>query len=251
MLVGYALVRFLSTPSRGGRQDGEGHILNAAGISIHALTWRATLARVWRLSVVGISIHALTWRATQYYVTVSNSGYISIHALTWRATQGGGQSPYPPSYFYPRPHVEGDRMYLIGLARLRIFLSTPSRGGRRSSSRIKKLQLRISIHALTWRATCPLRCLLSLDADFYPRPHVEGDMVFDWFSWQRDGFLSTPSRGGRLVDIGWDEAYCHFYPRPHVEGDANPTKIAKDVRDFYPRPHVEGDRYLWFTDNVV
>ena len=56
--------------------------------------------------------------------------------------------------------------------------------------------------------------------DFYPRPHMEGDV--DESEWP-----------------GEDVSY--FYPRPHMEGDQGEQGIAGVAADFYPRPHMEGD----------
>ena len=80
-----------------------------------------------------------------------------------------------------------------------LFLSTPSRRGRRQA-----------------KVSAALRA-----ADFYPRPRVEGDSSAKSCGGRPSVFLSTPSRRGRRSS--W--AACgivpsHFYPRPRVEGDA-------------------------------
>ena len=77
----------------------------------------------------------------------------------------------------------------------------------------------ISIHALTWRATWRAGSLWRTAANFYPRPHMEGDS---------SAYLTIDS----LVD---------FYPRPHMEGDVTDRKSKSSSFNFYPRPHMEGD----------
>ena len=78
----------------------------------------------------------------------------------------------------------------------------------------------ISTHALTWRATIIyVTCFTGVD-NFYPRPHMEGDIE------------------ERFAFPNWG----NFYPRPHMEGDcAHQGGPADGATDFYPRPHMEGD----------
>ena len=54
---------------------------------------------------------------------------------------------------------------------------------------------------------------------FYPRPHMEGDVI--------DRVVCA-----KVVD---------FYPRPHMEGDARCFPLKTVLSYFYPRPHMEGD----------
>ena len=56
----------------------------------------------------------------------------------------------------------------------------------------------ISTHALTWRATLLYRMVVGRIDNFYPRPHMEGDVR-----------TKAGQRMGRQ----------NFYPRPHMEGD--------------------------------
>ena len=129
------------------------------------------------------------------------------------------------SYFYPRPHMEGDIPTCPGpmtgapflptpshggrpmrtptASRAGRFLPTPSHGGRRSCNfyqahrilflptpshggRLKHAKMmmytkRISTHALTWRATGWCALPQGRAADFYPRPHMEGDMILSFY----------------------------------------------------------------------
>ena len=57
------------------------------------------------------------------------------------------------NYFYPRPHMEGDIRLFIDRRILMTFLSTPSHGGRLLPSFTHNSIKLISIHALTCRAT--------------------------------------------------------------------------------------------------
>ena len=144
-------------------------------ISIHALTRRATESTSLRLRTKQISIHALTRRATGKTSWMMIAFIISIHALTRRATVDKGiQNPF--RVFQSTPSRGGRHLMPLSLSRCGIFQSTPSRGGRPAKSwvdkvlqaafqstpsrggrrhrhRMKESGCRISIHALTRRAT--------------------------------------------------------------------------------------------------
>ena len=85
-------------------------------------------------------------------------------------------------------------------------------------------------------------CNVGIFADFYPRPHMEGDQLkprslrifFQAISthaltWRATPacqvdiivlkFLPTPSHGGRPFNSPASSQILHFYPRPHMEGD--------------------------------
>ena len=68
----------------------------------------------------------------------------------------------------------------------------------------------ISTHALTWRATAVDGIGNLQQADFYPRPHMEGDFLLLFYT-----------KGG-LKD---------FYPRPHMEGDLTVPQDDGSERD--------------------
>ena len=70
---------------------------------------------------------------------------------------------------------------------------------------------RISIHALTWRATFPLIVIARVISYFYPRPHMEGD------------YLATVPL---LVKN-------NFYPRPHMEGDSKHAEVQACISAAY------------------
>ena len=81
------------------------------------------------------------------------------------------------------------------------------------------MEIIISIHALTWRATCFLAPLVHNKRDFYPRPHVEGDLQ----RWEVmiGGTISIHALTWRATQLSQSltSASFYFYPRPHVEGD--------------------------------
>ena len=59
-----------------------------------------------------------------------------------------------------------------------------------------------------------------MSTNFYPRPHMEGDI--ELYLEQKAGviFLPTPSHGGRpIARIPARQSVLYFYPRPHMEGD--------------------------------
>ena len=124
--------------------------------------------------------------------------------------------------FYPRPHMEGDRLreknedwrerflptpshggrllmaIIPGLKPK--FLPTPSHGGRHGNLQQVDLADVISTHALTWRATSPGR------------------------ENQQNAEISTHALTWRATSAAVIFALtaAHFYPRPHMEGD-NPA----------------------------
>ena len=55
--------------------------------------------------------------------------------------------------------------------------------------------------------------------DFYPRPHMEGDIQTSTRDIIDGQFLPTPSHGGRLATVDFSNDFEDFYPRPHMEGD--------------------------------
>ena len=123
----------------------------------------------------GVSIHARTWRATQKLTQPTRHRSVSIHARTWRATRRANPTRHSASCFNPRPHVAGDTRHNVLLAladrfnpRPHVagdlgtlltwmqdhkFQSTPARGGRHSGLGERYYWLCVSIHARTWRAT--------------------------------------------------------------------------------------------------
>ena len=177
-----------------------------------------------------ITVYVPLWMSTDFYPRPHMEGdalgsaindvmEISTHALTWRATVPQQNSFYLNSHFYPRPHMEGDLCQVHGSTTPRRFLPTPphggrlvedialliplgflptpSHGGRQLSKEVKKTLGDISTHALTWRATRDCVGAQRLHRNFYPRPHMEGD-------------ISLRTYRILLPD---------FYPRPHMEGD--------------------------------
>ena len=143
-------------------------------VSIHALTWRATLLNPANAKFLEVSIHALTWRATlrngtdvlyrMFQSTPSHGGrllpadasapdrIVSIHALTWRATA-------------------------VRSCRLKSgAVSIHALTWRATIVPLLVLPLRcVSIHALTWRATTLFLYFALTRSSFNPRPHMEGD----------------------------------------------------------------------------
>ena len=78
--------------------------------------------------------------------------------------------------FNPRPHAEGDSVQCY------VFFN-----------------IRVSIHALTRRATYTRFPFSSFLNGFNPRPHAEGDWRWRKLVIIQREFQSTPSRGGRRL----------------------------------------------------
>ena len=149
--------------------------------------------------VKNISTHALTWRATVFVITNTIFPQDFYPRPHMEGDKNPGRSVPPGSDFYPRPHMEGDALktYIEGTDFIsthaltwratrrkikasvwRLFLPTPSHGGRHTD---------IS-------SPCAFR-------DFYPRPHMEGDLSLSNISLITLKFLPTPSHGGRPCKI--------------------------------------------------
>ena len=77
---------------------------------------------------------------------------ISTHALTWRATEFGHCLIGLILHFYPRPHMEGDRMAEPATGSGHDFYPRPHMEGDPFPPPGPE-SVFISTHALTWRAT--------------------------------------------------------------------------------------------------
>ena len=147
--------------------------------------------------------------------------------------------------------MEGDIAISVQGLELLEFLPTPSHGGRLLYLKGGHLEAEISTHALTWRATsgCQIKmskCLFlptpshggrrdllfraKRSADFYPRPHMEGDI------WSEYSQYTLPLT--RTI---------YFTPRPPMAGHDCFKRCYSGSLDFYPRPHMEGD--IWSEDS--
>ena len=100
---------------------------------------------------------------------------ISTHALTWRAT--GVILEHPDNFlFLPTPSHGGRHIDDPDAEDELVFLPTPSHGGRHPITVPADMTYRISTHALTWRATSATSTSVITCVNFYPRPHMEGDI---------------------------------------------------------------------------
>ena len=102
---------------------------------------------------------------------------ISTHALTWRATVAQEVNVLA-KLFLPTPS-HGGRQYRQRLSERHRRISTHALTWRATLLReiLRGSPLGISTHALTWRATPPPSGALCNPSDFYPRPHMEGDFL--------------------------------------------------------------------------
>ena len=101
--------------------------------------------------------------------------------------------------FNPRPHAEGDQ----------------------DNHSANKISGKVSIHALTRRATAINATAKQIELCFNPRPHAEGDAMPKKPTTKHNWFQSTPSRGGRRAKILQNQQKTSFNPRPHAEGDGS------------------------------
>ena len=133
-----------------------------------------------------ISTHALTWRAT---LDIPNRGLtiinISTHALTWRATIGLALQKTRFQYFYPRPHMEGDRAVGQLLLSLHHFYPRPHMEGDPRNGVYGRDEVNFYPRPhMEGDGYCPRD--ISDAGHFYPRPRVEGDELVG---------LATPKEG--------------------------------------------------------
>ena len=77
--------------------------------------------------------------------------------------------------------------------------------------------------------------------NFYPRPHMEGDIQSSTRDIIDGQFLPTPSHGGRPVLETASDFQIAFLPTPSHGGRHYLCQQTKMKGDFYPRPHMEGD----------
>ncbi len=132
-----------------------------------------------------------------------------------------------------------------------LFQSTPSWRGRR----IPKLR---SIFSSIFQSTPSWRgrlwrcffCPLSMSY-FNPRPHEEGDEIFQACHSCLELFQSTPSWRGRQYRWRAPETTINFNPRPHEEGDVHFLRLWGFWRYFNPRPHEEGDKTIYKRTNTL
>ena len=133
----------------------------------------------------------------QQVKTVGSCLQIFLPTPSHGGRQWRNQAKNRPYHFYPRPHMEGD---LLGdkIDRQGGFLPTPSHGGRPPSFRRHQSHIRISTHALTWRATTAAintwkEKMISTHALTWRATCSRLTGLLTCFK-----FLPTPSHGGRL-----------------------------------------------------
>ena len=108
---------------------------------------------------------------------------------------------------------------------------------------------------------------------FNPHPRMEGDDMSCQGQTDVSLFQSTPSHGGRLMDLQGKHTRINvsihaltwratgsalsavpisisFNPRPHMEGDILPFSSKRHVFRFNPRPHMEGDDESTFIERT-
>ena len=142
--------------------------------------------------------------------------------------------------FNPRPHAEGDKfIHLLTYCQSGFNPRPHAEGDTRPT--VPAEQLKVSIHALTRRAT-PL-IVFSAD-EFSVSIHAltrRATKIVSMIS-KYKRFQSTPSRGGRpYLRIKQSKSVFCFNPRPHAEGDDFFNIDFNVVNSFNPRPHAEGD----------
>ena len=211
-----------------------------------------------------VSIHARTWRAIEIRAEKPRLFVVSIHARTWRAIIRSSVESERITCFNPRPHVAGDRTTKISRSLVTCFNPRPHVAGDRLPDCEDASQVRVSIHARTWRAitllsrsrfsstvsihartwraiTHPLQGLGD-HRRFNPRPHVAGDGLPQPSPHTGAMFQSTPARGGRLPALSSrSSSPIEFQSTPARGGRSGSERPRKAVSGFNPRPHVAGD----------
>ncbi len=108
------------------------------------------------------------------------------------------------------------------------------------------MEIKISIHTLTWRVTYFGEKGNVRYFNFNPHPHVEGDELPEAKYPFPGDFNPHPHVEGDSALIATSNISGYFNPHPHVEGDENKRDKFVLHRDFNPHPHVEGDCYIWY-----
>ncbi len=234
---------FQSTPPRGGRHRGRGCWRAHRAISIHAPAWGAT-AGIQRLSRRA-KFQSTPPRGGRHITSATSAGVTNFNP---RPRVGGdsqtGWSGYRWLYFNPRPRVGGDsRAASSRFDCLRLFQSTPPRGGRPRSPPAAPpahthfnprprvggdpagghghAESCISIHAPAWGATACVRWAAGW-SDFNPRPRVGGDERLIDIELPIHISIHAPAWGATSTVL----TRCgtiYFNPRPRVGGDCNPA----------------------------
>ena len=117
---------------------------------------------------------------------------------------GGASKMREVLNFYPRPHMEGDWPTTRRTIGLRISTHALTWRATPRMPSITTLFRWISTHALTWRATLYATHISSLTVQFLPTPshggrHKQSDRAINVLV-----FLPTPSHGGRPVAMALD-----------------------------------------------
>ena len=257
-----AMVRFQSTPSRGGRRS-------VFGALPPSDRFQSTPSRGGRLlpqpgrREQHVSIHALAGRATSRRGSVCSStrsfnphprgegdqtgrqgdraANVSIHALAGRATAATTTPCIAKGRFNPRPRGEGDRGWRRDRRSVRSFNPRPRGEGDRGLCSPRAAASRVSIHALAGRATVTNSGPWTLWRSFNPRPRGEGDQAAALMPHLCD--VSIHALAGRATirrtrGDGDDAVSIHA-----LAGRATRTIRLPGPRrtGFNPRPRGEGD----------
>ena len=140
-------------------------------------------------------------------------------------------------------------------------------GDKEAAKSISKT-FKVSIHALTWRATTKCSKVNASTESFNPRPHMEGDQTdrvrlqydnevsIHALTWRATSnncewviyllFQSTPSHGGRQQNKANFRIAQMFQSTPsHGGRRIHLGRLVNRLTSFNPRPHMEGD-HIYF-----
>ncbi len=102
-----------------------------------------------------------------------------------------------------------------------------------------------------WRATAPRRMLISLTADFYPRPPGGGRLLPRMLSDIPINFYPRPPGGGRPFCISKDICVYNFYPRPPGGGRLSHSMFPRTAETISIHAlRVEGDKIAPFVKHL-
>ena len=149
------------------------------------------------VDMMDISTHALTWRETRWR---------SAPSKCWRflPTPSHGGRPQQAreqrdrAEFLPTPSHGGRPLSVPAHDWLFRFLPTPSHGGRPLSVPAHDWLFRFLPTPSHGGRLCRSVPRTSPVGNFYPRPHMEGDIPISMTVGRSKRFLPTPSHGGRL-----------------------------------------------------
>ena len=263
---------FQSTRPRGARLEDLHGTRQAAGVSIHAPAWGATVVALHYHTVsFEVSIHAPAWGATSFLlIEFTRSGFVSIHAPAWGATRLWRSAAWWETVSIHAPAWGATQVLQRLLWALLVSIHAPawgatpagaggwlSAGGFNPRARVGRdvrprrgasAGTRFNPRARVGRDLPVLNASRATNS-FNPRARVGRDSLDRSHDLRKITFQSTRPRGARPVLL--ERHGClrkRFNPRARVGRDDGHGPTRPRVQGFNPRARVGRD--VGFTDST-